>query len=106
VNFLQSSEHPKIASLIPSVLSRARQLQTTQHAGIAFACVVFGGAHWEKAVSMLEAVNNAAQVEVLGLFKAFVQRTHGKDIAQWLSENWKYAEPYHFKLFDHLRSQH
>jgi hypothetical protein len=87
------------------VLSRARQLQTTQHAGIAFACVVFGGVHWEKAVSMLEAVNDATQVEVLRILKAFVQRTHGKEIAQWLSENWKYADSYHFKLFDHLRSQ-
>jgi len=54
---------------------------------------------------MLEAINDTTKVEVLKLFKAFVQRTHGKDIAQWLSENWRSAEPYHFKLFGHLKSQ-
>ena len=93
VIFLQTSEHPKLISLIPLVLSRASQLQTEQRAGIMFACLVFGGLHWSNAIKMLQAVSDSAREETIELFRVFAQRTHGREIATWLSENWKYVQP-------------
>jgi hypothetical protein len=52
---------------------------------------------------MLTAISSPAQAEVITLLGAFVKRTHGRGISQWLVENWNYVELYHFKLFDYLR---
>ncbi len=69
-----------------------------------FACVTFEGLHWPSVVAMLSSIDSLARAEVLRLFKAFVQRTHGNDIAKWLSEYWKYVEMCHFDLIKTLKS--
>jgi hypothetical protein len=53
---------------------------------------------------MLVALNDVNHNEVLQLFKVFTQRTHGEGVANWLSIDWKYVEPYHFDLIKHLKS--
>jgi hypothetical protein len=39
----------------------------------------------------------------LELFKFFAAKVYGKATASWLFNNWKYVEPWHFKLIEHLK---
>ena len=57
VKFLQDAERPMIVSLLPSLLARASQLSTEQHAGLLFACLVFGGVWWDNAIMLLKAAD-------------------------------------------------
>ncbi len=57
-----------------------------------FACAILGGLHWNGVVAMLGALRDLAKEDALQLFEVFVQRTHGLDVAQWLSRNLESVE--------------
>ena len=103
VKFLQNGEHPVIASLVPTLLTRANQLSTEQHAGVIFACIVLGGTHWSNAVTMLSAMKYDERERALELFKFFAATVYGDEPAMWLLENWEYIEPWHMKLIEALK---
>jgi hypothetical protein len=53
---------------------------------------------------MLAALEDVAQNEVLQMFKVFIQRTHGGEVADWFFVHWKHVESHHFELIKHLKS--
>jgi len=70
-----------------------------------FACLIFGGNYWNNAITALNGMGKSERDEALDLFKLFASKMYGKDIALWLINNWKYVEPWHFKLIEHLRGR-